>query len=118
MLKYLGHLCSYREKRVKLGFNPVDSIMSKQESIGLKLKKVFLGEEIIEDFCAVNCLIDFYFPKYKLVVEIDELDHADRDLVKENKRLKELKGHLKSTFTRSNPDKKDFSKTKVFKMGC
>ena len=35
------------ELKTKLGFNQVDSIMSKQESIGLRLKKTFLGEEII-----------------------------------------------------------------------
>ena len=43
---------------------------------------------MIEDFFALNYLIDFYFPKYKLAIEIEELGHADRDLVKENKRQK------------------------------
>ena len=66
-------------------------------------------EEIIEDFSALNYLIDFYFQKYKLAIEIDELSHADRDSVKENKRQKELKEHLKCTFISINPDKKDFS---------
>ena len=60
--------------------------MSRQESIGLRPKKTFLGEEIIEDFSALNYLIDFYFPKYKLAVEVDELDHADRDSVKKKKK--------------------------------
>ena len=60
--------------------------MPKQESIDLRLKKKFLGDEIIEDFSALNYLIDIYFPKYKLAIEIDELDHALRDLVKENER--------------------------------
>ena len=46
----------------------------------LKIKKTFMVEEIIEDFSALNYLIDFYFPKYKLAVEIDELGHSDRDL--------------------------------------
>ena len=45
--------------------------MTKQESIGLRLKKAFLNEEIIEDFSALNYLTDFYFPKYKLAVEIE-----------------------------------------------
>ena len=83
--------------------------MSNQESIGLKLKKHFLGEEIIEDFSALNCWIYFDFSNYKLAVEIDEFGHADRDLVKENKRQKELEEHLQCTFIRINPDKKDFS---------
>ena len=64
--------------------------MSKQESIGLRLKKTFLGEEIIEDFSAWNYLIDFYFPKYKLAVEVEKLGHNDRDSVKENIRQTEI----------------------------
>ena len=62
-----------------------------------------MGEEIIEDY-----LIDFHFPKYKLAVEIDELGHADRDSVKENKRQTEITKYLDCKFIRINPDKKDF----------
>ena len=83
--------------------------MSKQESIGLRLKKTFSGEEIIEDFSALNYLIDFYFPKYKLAVEIDELGHADRDSVKENKRQTEIVKYLGCKYIKINPDEKDFS---------
>ena len=56
--------------------------MTKQEVISLRLRKSFLSEEIITDFSALDNLIDFYFPKYKLAVEIDELGHGDRDSVK------------------------------------
>ena len=56
--------------------------MTKQEVISLRLRKTFLSEEIITDFSAVDNLIDFYFLKYKLAVEIDELGHGDRDSVK------------------------------------
>ena len=80
--------------------------MSKQESIGLRLKKNFPGEEITEDFSALNYLIDFYFPKCKLAVETDELDHADRDSVKENKRKTKIAEYLDCKFIRINPDKK------------
>ena len=66
-------------------------MMSKQESIGLRLKKTFLGEEIIEDYSVLSYLIDFYFLKNKLVVEIDELGHAERDSVRENERQTEIK---------------------------
>ena len=83
--------------------------MSKQESIGLRLKKTFSGEEIIEDFSVLSYLIDFYFPKYKLAVEIDELGHADRDSVKEKERQTEIAEYLDCKFIRINPDKKDFS---------
>ena len=74
------------ELKIKLGFNQVDPIMSKQESVSLRLKKTFSGEEIVEDYSVLSYLIDFYFPKYKLAVETDELGHVDRDSVKENER--------------------------------
>ena len=54
-------------------------------------------------------MIDFYFPKHKLAVEIDELGHADKDSVKENKRQIEIAKYLDCKFIRINPDKKDFS---------
>ena len=82
------------ELKIKLGFNHLDPIMTKQQSIGLRLRKKFSSEEVIEDFSALNYLTDFYFPKYKLAVEVDELGHKDRDQTKENKRQKDLKEYL------------------------
>ena len=49
------------ELKTKLGFNQIDPIMSKQESIGLRLKKTFSGEEINEGYSVLNYLIDFLF---------------------------------------------------------
>ena len=72
--------------------------MTKQRSIGLRLRKLFSSKEIIEDFSALNYLIDFYFPKYKLAIEVDELGHKDRDQTKENKRQKDLKEYLDCEF--------------------
>ena len=65
--------------------------MTKQQAIGLRLRKLFSNEEITEYFSALNCLINFYFPKYKLATEVDELGYKDRDQTKENKRQKDLK---------------------------
>ena len=53
-------------------------------------------------------MIDFYFPKYKLAIEVDELGHKDRDQTKENKRQKDLKEYLDCKFIRINPDEKNF----------
>ena len=83
--------------------------MTKQQSIDLRLRKLFPNEEIIEDFSALNYLIDYYFPKCKLAIEVDELGHKDRDQTKENKRQKDLKEYLDCEFNRINPDEKDFS---------
>ena len=93
--------------KIKLGFNQLDLIMTKQQSIGLRLKKLFPNEEIIEDFSALKYLIDFYFPKYKLAIEVDKLGHRDRDQTKENKRQKDLKEYLDCKFIRINIDEKN-----------
>ena len=99
------------ELKIKLGFNQLDPIMTKQQSIGLRIRKTFPNEEIIEDFYVkkFDYMIDFYLPKRKLAIEVDELGHEDRKQNKENKRQKELEEHLKCTFIRINPDEKDFS---------
>ena len=65
-------------------------------------------EEIIEDFSALNYLIDYYFPKRKLAIEVGELGHKDRDQTKGNERQKDLKEYLNCEFIRINPDEKDF----------
>ena len=82
--------------------------MTKQQSVGLRLKKLFSSEEIIEDVWALNYLIDFYFPKYNFAIEVDELGHKDRDETKENKTQKDLKEYLGNKFIRIHPDKKYF----------
>ena len=76
--------------------------MTKQQSIGLRLRELFPNEDIIEDFSALYYLIDYYFPKRKLAIEVNELGHKDRDQIKENKKQKD-------EFIRINPDEKDFS---------
>ena len=76
--------------------------MTKQQSIGLRLRKLFPNEDIIEDFSALYYLIDYYFPRRKLAIEANELGHKDRDQIKENKKQKD-------EFIRINPDEKDFS---------
>ena len=75
----------------------------------LRLGKLFPNEDIIEDFSALNYLIDYYFLKRKLAIEVDELGHKDRDKTKENKRQKDLKEYLDCVYIRINPDEKDFS---------
>ena len=70
--------------------------MTKQESIGLRIRKTIPNEEIIEDFIVkkFDYMIDFYLPERKLAIEVDELGHFDRDQITENKRQKELEEYL------------------------
>ena len=53
--------------------------MTKQQLLGLRLRKLFPNKEIIEDFSASNYLIDYYFLKRKLAIEVDDLGHKYRD---------------------------------------
>ena len=57
-------------------------------------------------------MIDFYLPKRKLAIEVDEIkieDNKDGQQNKENKSQKELEDYLKCRFIRISPDEKDFS---------
>ena len=97
--------------KIKLGVTQLDLVMTKQESVGLRIRKTFSNADITEDFYVkkFDYMIDFYFPQRKLTIEIDQLGRFDRDLITENKRQKELEQYLRCTFVRINPDKKDFS---------
>ena len=99
------------ELKIKLGFNQLDPIMTEQESKGLRIRKIFSIEEIIQDFYIkkFDCMIDVHSPKRKLAVEVDELGYLARDQIIENKRQKELEEYLGYTFIRINPHEKDFS---------
>ena len=63
----------------KFGVKQHDKVLRKQESLGLRLKKLFPSEEIIEEYFALHYRTDFTFKKHTLVVEIDE-KHIMKDL--------------------------------------
>ena len=56
----------------KFGVNQHDKVLRKKQSLGLRLKKLFPSEDIIEEYFAVNYRTDFIFKKRMLVVEINE----------------------------------------------
>ena len=90
----------------KFGVKQHDKVLRKQQSLGLRLKKLFPSEDIIEEYFALHYRTDFTFKKHMLVVEIDEKGHADRDSDYEKRRQKELE-KLGYHFIRINPDKID-----------
>ena len=96
------------EFRAKFQINHHDPKLTKAQSIGSKIVKAFPNENIKEQFSVLNEKIDFYFPRYKLAIEVDELGHLDRNEEDEIKRQKKLEEHLKCTVFRINPDKKTF----------
>ena len=63
----------------KFGFNQHDKVLRKQQSLGVRLKKLFSNENIIEEYFALHYRTDFTFKKHMLVVEIDEKGNVDRD---------------------------------------
>ena len=81
--------------------NQHDIVLRRQQSLGLRLKKLFLNKDIKEYFALIT------IEENKLVVEIDERDHDDRDPDYERRRQKELE-ILGYYFIRSNPDKPNF----------
>ena len=99
------------ELKTRLGFNQLDPIMTKQQSIGLRIRKTFPNEKIIEDFYVkkFDYMIYFYLSKRKLAIEVHELGHKNRKSEKENTRQKEIEKCLGCAFIRINPDEKDFS---------
>ena len=63
-------------------------------------------------------MIDLYFHKYKLAIEVDELRHADRNINNKIERQKALERELNCVFIRINPDGKDFSILKIINEIC
>ena len=91
----------------KFGVNQHDKVLRKQQSLGLRLKKLFPSEDIIEEYFAVNYRTDFIFKKRMLVVEIDEKWHVDRKPDYKRKRWKDQE-KVGYYFIRINPDKPSF----------
>ena len=82
---------SQRKKkfRCKLGFKLHDIMMHKEESVTIKIIKVFSNEKILLKHSALNYQIDLYFSEHKLAIEVDEKGHTDRD--RKKKKIKEKK---------------------------
>ena len=88
----------------KFGVNQHNKVLRKQQSLGLRLKKLFPNENIIEEYFALHYRTDFTLEKHMLVVEIDQKGDIDRDPNYEKKRQKELE-KLGYYLIRINPDK-------------
>ena len=65
--------------RCKIGFKLPDIIMCKEESVTIKIIKLFSNEKILLQHSVLNYQIDLYFSKHKLAIEVNEKGHTDRD---------------------------------------
>ena len=59
--------------------------MRRQQSLGLRLKKLFPNKDTKEEYFALHYRTDFTIEENKLVVETNEKDHDDKDLVMKGK---------------------------------
>ena len=94
--------------RILLGFKENDIFLTKEQSILNKITTVFARCEIYLQYSVLDYKIDAYFPKYKLAIETDELDHFNRDNENERARENRIKQKLKCEFIRINPDREGF----------
>ena len=74
---------------------------------------VFPNKDIKEEYFSLHCRTDFTIEENKLVVEIYEKDHNDRDSDNERRSQKDLE-KLGCYFIRINPDKPNFDEYEEF----
>ena len=67
--------------------------MTKAEiALWLMIKEKQLGERFLRQYSIDNCIVDFYCPKYKLVIELDGEDHfTEYGIERDKKRDEYLK---------------------------
>ena len=99
--------------RTDLGFNQINLILKKEQSVIESTKDAFKGEDIRIQYTVLGYRIDLYFYKYKLAIEIDELGHNDRNTDYEIKRQREIEKELDCVFLRTNPDAADFKMNRL-----
>ena len=80
--------------RTDLGFNQINLILKKEQSVIESIRDTFKGEDIRIQYTVLGYRIDLYFYEHKLAIEIDELGHNDRNTDYETKREREINTNL------------------------
>ena len=75
--------------RTDLGFNQINLILKKEQSVIESIRDTFKVEDIRIQYTVLGYRIDLYFYEHKLAIEIDELGHSDRNTDYETKRERE-----------------------------
>ena len=73
-----------------LGFRLHDVINTKEQTVLKSIKYAFEGQDMQTRCSVLGYRIELYFHKHKLVIEVHELGHADRNLSNENEREEAL----------------------------
>ena len=84
-------------------------INTKEKTVINSIKDAFEGENMQTKYTVLGYRIDLYFHSYKLAIEVDELEHADRNLDHEIQRQRALEREPNCVFIRINPDAVDFN---------
>ena len=71
-----------------LGCTLHDVINTKEQTIINSIKDVFEGQDMQTQYTIIGYRIDLYFHEHKLAIEVDELDHNDRNIDNEILRKK------------------------------
>ena len=93
--------------RSDLGFNQINLILKKEQSVIESIRDTFKGEDVRIQYTVLGYRIDLYFYEHKLAIEIDELGRNDRNTDHETKR--EVKNELNCVFIKTNPDAANFN---------
>ena len=110
-LKIIMDCRTYESCNLKrnLGFTLHDLINTKEQTVINSIKEAFVAENMQSHYSVLNYRTDLYFQQYKPAIEIDELNHNDRNIDYEIQRQKELEKELYCVFIRINPDAIDFN---------
>lgn len=98
----------------QLDLSTVTKIQSHEANV-LEETIEFLGEEKIAyklQYPVGSYRVDMYIPDYKVVVEVDEMGHADRDPASEQARELYIRTHLTDKILRINPNAPKFRMAK------
>ena len=82
--------CNLIMKSWDLGFRLHDVINTKEHTVLKSIKYAFEGQDMQTRCSVLGYRIELYFHKHKLVIEVHELGHADRNLSNENEREEAL----------------------------
>ena len=94
------------QSQKKLEFKLYNVINTKEQTIINSIKDTFEGENIQTQYSVLGYRIDLYFHEYKVAIEVDELEHTNRNINNEIERQKALEKELNCIFIRIKPDQK------------
>ena len=82
--------------------------MTREQSILTKLDTYFKTEDKLFQHYVLGYRIDFYVPKYKVAIEVNELGHCTRNIKSDIEKQSKIKKELGCKFIRIDPSRENF----------